>query len=174
MDPLTVTVSVASFLANCLSTVKILSSLSSRYQHVQITIRSIVNETTYLGSFFAHIQQLLLINAPGVTDTSAAGRELRQTFDVALTACLITFGCLEEEVRQLAIKTPQGSGPEWKEFTQRMWKEEIMNEILMQIREQQATMALLVQTLQMYGYHLVVVMHILNVTGNPCRQAITS
>lgn len=151
MDPLTVTVSVASFLANCLSTVKVLGSLSSRYQHVLVTISSIVSETTFLGSYLAHIQQLLLINAPGITDTSAAGRELRQMFDVALTACLITFGCLEEEVRHLAIKTPDGVDADWKEISRRLWKEEIMTEILMQIREQQATMALLVQTLQMYG-----------------------
>jgi hypothetical protein len=153
MDPLTVTVSVASFLSNCLTTVKVLSSLSSRYQHVLNTISSIVSETTYLGSFLAHVQQLLLINAPNVNDASPAGRELRQTFDIALTACLITFGCLEEEVRHLAIRMPEGAGAEWKEKVKRLWKDDIMNEILMQIREQQATMALLVQTLQMCGHY---------------------
>ncbi|KIW02212.1 hypothetical protein, variant [Verruconis gallopava] len=149
MDPLTVTVSVASFLANCLTTVKVLGSLSSRYPHVLVTISSIVTETTYLGSFLGHIQELLLINAPSVHDTSPAGRELRQTFDLALSACLITFGCLEEEVRQLAIQPPPDAGPEWKERVKQLWKDDIMNEILTQIREQQSTMALLVQTLQM-------------------------
>lgn len=150
MDPLAVTVSVATLTASGLTTVRALSTLSNRYQHALVTISSMVGETTILFAYLAHIQQLLLINAPGVQDTSRPGIELRKTFDTALTACVITFQCLEEEVRQLAVKTPEGSGPEWKEIIKRLWKHEVMSEFLKQIREQQAIMALLVQTLQMY------------------------
>jgi hypothetical protein len=149
MDPLSVTVSVATFLANCLTTVKSLSNLSNKYQHALVTISSIVSETTILGAYLAHVQQLLLINAPGVSDQGASGVELRRTFDVALTACLITFSCLEEEVRSLARKAGDTADPEWKEQAKSIWKDGIMNELLSQVHEQQTTMALLVQTLQM-------------------------
>jgi hypothetical protein len=81
---------------------------------------------------------------------------------------------LEEEVRQLAVKAPPGVGPEWKQIAKRLWKDETMNEILMQIREQQATMALLVQTLQMYGCNRTTWWQTLTATGNPCRQATIS
>ncbi|KAF2430053.1 hypothetical protein EJ08DRAFT_259592 [Tothia fuscella] len=149
MDPLSVTVSVATFLANCLTTVKTLSNLSSKYQHALTTITSIVSETTILGAYLAHVQQLLLINAPGVSDQGAPGVELRRTFDVALTACLITFSCMEEEVRSLATRAGNSSDPGWKNTSRAVWKEGVMNELLNQVQEQQRTMALLVQTLQM-------------------------
>ena len=150
MDPLSVTVSVATFLANCLITVKSLSNLSSKYQNALSTISSIVSDTTILGAYLAHIQQLLLINAPGITDPGASGAELRRMFDTALTACLITFSCLEEEVRALAVKSLDGPEADWKETAKLIWKDDVMDELLKQIREQQTTMALLVQTLKMY------------------------
>jgi hypothetical protein len=152
MDPLSVTVSVATFLANCLITAKALSNLSSKYQHAVATITSIVSETTVLGSGLAQIQQLLLINAPGLQEQGPPGIELRRMFDTALTACLITFSCLEEEVRNLAIKSADGADLEWREKSRIVWKEEIMRELLRQIRDQQVTMGLLVQTLQMYVF----------------------
>lgn len=151
MDPLSVTVSVATFLANCLVTVKALSNLSSKYHHADAvpTITSIVSETTILAAALAHIQQLLLINAPGLQEQGASGIELRRMFDTALTACLITFSCLEEEVRNLAIKSADGADPDWQEKSRIVWKEEVMRELSRQIRDQQSTLGLLVQTLQM-------------------------
>jgi hypothetical protein len=154
MDPLSVTVSVATFLANCLMTAKDLRNLSPKYQHALATITSLVSETTVLGSGLAQIQQLLLINAPGLQEQGPSGVELRRMFDTALTACLITFSCLEEEVKNLAIKSSDGADLEWREKSRIVWKEEIMQELLRQIRDQQVTMGLLVQTLQMYVFRL--------------------
>jgi hypothetical protein len=154
MDPLSVTVSVATFLANCLTTVKSLSNLSSKYQHALVTIGSIVSETTILGAYLAQIQQLLLINAPGVSDYGPGGIELRRTFDIALTACLTTFSCLEEEVRRLAAKAGEPQDADWKEVAKVIWKDDIMTELLKEVHEQQTAMALLVQTLQMFAYSI--------------------
>jgi hypothetical protein len=140
-----------------------------------VTISSIVSETTILGAYLAHIQQLLLMNAPGVSDQGVAGAELRRTFDIALTACLITFSCLEEETRRLAHKAGDGSDVDWKEKAKKVWKEQTMNELLTQVHQQQTAMALLVQTLQM---SVISRPHSLfgaaNPTeGNPFRQATT-
>lgn len=148
MDPLSVTVSLATFLANCLTTAKALASLSSRYQHALVTISSIVSETTFFGAYLAQVQQLILINAPGVKDDGPAGVELRGTFDTALTASLVTFCCLEEEVRLLAARS-KSSEKDWKETARRIWKDDVMSEFLQQIQEQQETMSVLVQSLQM-------------------------
>jgi len=150
MDPLSVTVSVATFLANCLITVKALGSLSSKYQHALGTIASIVSDTTVLGAYLAQVQQLLLINAPGLQEQGPSGVEIRRMFDTALTACLITFSCLEEEVRLLTEGAANGPGVDWKEKAKRIWKEDVMLELLKQIGEQQITIGLLVQTLKMY------------------------
>lgn len=147
MDPLSVTISVATFLANCLITVAALRNLGPKYQHAVPTITSIVSETTILAAALAHIQQLLLINAPGLQEQGASGIELRRMFDTALTACLITFSCLEEEVRTLAIKS--GAVPQWSGRSRAVWKEEVMRELSRQIKDQQTTLGLLVQTLQM-------------------------
>ncbi|TLD38759.1 hypothetical protein E2P81_ATG01302 [Venturia nashicola] len=149
MDPLSVTVSVAAFLANCLITVAALRNLSPKYQHAVPTITSFVSETTILAAVLAHIQQLLLINAPGLQEQGASGFELRRMFDTALTACLITFSCLEEQVRTLAIKSVDGADPHWREKSRLAWKEGVMRELLQQIKDQQSTLRLLVQTLQM-------------------------
>jgi hypothetical protein len=150
MDPLSVTVSVATFLANCLITVKTLGNLSSKYQHALGTITSIVTETTVLGAYLAQIQQLLLINAPGLQQQGPSGVELRRMFDTALTACLITFSCLEEEVRLLTVATADGPEVDWIGKSKLVWKEGVMRELRKQIGEQQITMGLLVQTLKMY------------------------
>lgn len=149
MDPLSVTISVATFLANCLITVASLRSLSPKYQHAVPTITSIVSETTILAAALAHIQRLLLINAPGLQEQGAPGIEFRRMFDTALTACLITFSCLEEEVRTLAIESTNGADPQWREKSRVVWKEEVMRELSRQIKDQQTTLGLLVQTLQM-------------------------
>lgn len=149
MDPLSATVSVATFLANCLITIAALRNLTPKYQHAVSTITSIVSETTILAAALAHIQQLLLINAPGLQEQGASGIELRRMFDTALTACLITFSCLEEEVRTLAIKSADGADPHWSEKSRIAWKEAVMRELSRQIKDQQTTLGLLVQTLQM-------------------------
>jgi hypothetical protein len=47
------------------------------------------------------------------------------------------------------VKTAEGPETEWTETAKAVWKDEVMNELLKQIRKQQTTMALLVQTLQM-------------------------
>jgi hypothetical protein len=116
------------------------------------------------------------MNAPGVSDQGAAGAELRRTFDIALTACLITFSCLEEETRRLAHKAGDGTDTNWKEKAKKAWKEDTMSELLKQVHQQQTAMALLVQTLQMsvtsrsHGLTNAANM----VQGNPFQQAITS
>ncbi|QDS71001.1 hypothetical protein FKW77_007773 [Venturia effusa] len=149
MDPLSVTVSVATFLANCLITVTALKTLSPQYQHAVPTITSIVSETTILAAALAHIQQLLLINAPGLQDQGASGIELRQMFDTTLTACLITFSCLGEEVKTLTIKSADVAESHWRGKSRVVWKEEVMQELLRQIQDQQTTLGFLVQSLQM-------------------------
>jgi hypothetical protein len=140
-----------------------------------VVISSFVSETTILGAYLAHVQQLLLMNAPGVSDQGAPGVELRRTFDIALTACLITFSCLEEETRRLSKKAGDSSEADWKETAKLAWKDETMNELLKQIHEQQTAMALLVQTLQMFvPLTLSASLHPSNCTeGNPFRQATT-
>jgi hypothetical protein len=90
------------------------------------------------------------MNAPGVSDQGAPGVELRRTFDIALTACLITFSCLEEETRRLSEKASDSSEADWKEMAKLAWKDDTMNALLKQVHEQQTAMALLVQTLQMF------------------------
>lgn len=149
MDPLSITISVASFSANCLFTVAALRNLTPKYQHAVPTIISIVSETTILAAALAHIQQLLLINAPSLQVQGGSGIELRRMLDTALTACLITFSCLGEEVKTLAVKSADGADPHWREKSRVVWKEEVMRELSRQIKDQQSTLGLMVQALQM-------------------------
>lgn len=74
--------------------------------------------------------------------------QLLETFDRALTGCRVVYGCLEEEVRELVLKS-QNEDLKFKDKAKFLWKEETFKELLQQIRGQQSALSLLIQGLQM-------------------------
>jgi hypothetical protein len=75
--------------------------------------------------------------------------DCRSTFDSVLTGCLIVFSVLDDELRKLS---PWDEEPpmSWLQRLNVLWNEQIMVDVLEQMRGQHGALGLLVQILQMY------------------------
>lgn len=74
-------------------------------------------------------------------------QQLSASFEIALLGCASTFAVLEEELKEM-----QGgeAGPSRMQRARYVWKEEIMNELLQQLRGQQGALQLLLIALHTY------------------------
>jgi hypothetical protein len=121
-------------LPQCIGAAKKLYDLRPRFQDASLLISAIYSESMVVAASLSQVQNLLqhdaLLNKP----------ELLDTFDRALTGCRVVYGCLDEEVQELARDSdPDALGP----------KQETFKELLTQIRGQQSALSLLIQGLRM-------------------------
>ncbi|CAO2649516.1 Nn.00g069010.m01.CDS01 [Neocucurbitaria sp. VM-36] len=129
-------------LPQVIQSAKELYDLRSRYKDASILITAIYSESMVIAASLSQVQNLLhhdaLQNKP----------QLLETFDRALTGCRVVYGCLEEEVRDLAAKA-KTDDLLFKDRAKFLWKEDTFKELLTQIRGQQSALSLLIQGLQM-------------------------
>jgi hypothetical protein len=80
---------------------------------------------------------------------------------------MVLFSSLEEEIGNLRIAAEQSGGLTWKDRLKPAWKEETMIGLLQQIRGQEASLTLLLQSLQMYSFYNAVwySLHLHNLLG---------
>ncbi|RMZ73207.1 ankyrin repeat [Pyrenophora seminiperda CCB06] len=129
-------------LPQCIKSAQELYDLRTKYKEASVLISAIYSESMVIAASLSQVQNLLqhdaLQNKP----------QLLETFDRALTGCRVVYGCLEEEVRELAIKADHDH-LKFKDRAKFLWKEETFKELLTQIRGQQSALSLLIQGLQM-------------------------
>lgn len=129
-------------LPQAIQSAKELYDLRSRYKDASVLITAIYSESMVIAASLSQVQNLLehaaLQNKP----------QLLETFDRALTGCRVVYGCLEEEVRELAAKA-ETDDLKFKDRAKFLWKEDTFKELLTQIRGQQSALSLLIQGLQM-------------------------
>jgi hypothetical protein len=153
MDPLSITATVVTLTARCISTAKSLYNLHSQFKHAHLTISAIYSESTIISASLGHVQNLVL------TKPEAFGErpELGGILDTALTGVMLVFSVLGDEVQELmgvGGDGHEGSGSLGRELGKRkamkvVWKEDVMRELLVQIRGQQTALTLLIQALQL-------------------------
>jgi hypothetical protein len=129
-------------LPQCIQSAKQLYDLRSRYKDANILITAIYSESMVIAASLSQVQTLLH------QDTLKSKPQLLQTFDRALTGCRVVYGCLEEEVRDLVVKT-ETDDLKFRDRAKFLWKEDTFKELLTQIRGQQSALSLLIQGLQM-------------------------
>jgi hypothetical protein len=81
-------------------------------------------------------------------DTLRSKPFLYETVDRALTGCRVVYVCLDEEVKSLAKKA-NNDDLKFKDHAKYPWKDDTFQELLLQIRNQQLALSLLLQGLQM-------------------------
>ncbi|KAJ4343934.1 hypothetical protein N0V95_006536 [Ascochyta clinopodiicola] len=129
-------------LPQCIQSAKELYDLRERYKDASILITAIYSESMVIAASLSQVQNLLQ------HDALLRKPQLLETFDRALTGCRVVYGCLEEEVRDLAEKAER-SDLKFKDRAKFLWKEDTFKELLTQIRGQQSALSLLIQGLQM-------------------------
>ena len=129
-------------LPQCIQSAKALYDLRSRYKDASILITAIYSESMVIAASLSQVQNLLH------HDALQSKPQLLETFDRALTGCRVVYGCLEEEVRELADKA-ENEDLRFKDRATFLWKEDTFKELLTQIRGQQSALSLLIQGLQM-------------------------
>lgn len=142
MDPLSIASTVANITGVCLKTAMLLDHLRSRYQNASLTISALCSECTVITASLTEVQTYVLQN-PGMHTRP----ELRTTFDMALTGCMVIFSCLDQEVQKISEAGP--SKLTWRSKARFAWNEDSMKEYLSQIRGQQAALSFLIQLLHM-------------------------
>jgi hypothetical protein len=121
-------------LPQCIGAAKKLYDLRPRFHDASLLISAIYSESMVVAASLSQVQSLLqhdaLLNKP----------ELLDTFDRALTGCRVVYGCLDDEVQDLARDSDRSALGT---------KQETFRELLTQIRGQQSALSLLIQGLRM-------------------------
>lgn len=142
MDPLSITSTVLSLTAQCLSTAKALYDLIERFKDAELTITAIHSESLVIAASLSQIQAVVL----GSPQSLGPDRpELESLFDNALTGCMVVYSALDKEIQDLKMKPDT-----IMERAAILWKEDTMRNLLQQIRWQKGSISVLIQTLQMY------------------------
>ncbi|KAF2184658.1 hypothetical protein K469DRAFT_739282 [Zopfia rhizophila CBS 207.26] len=142
METVSAAIGVMVAIPQCITTAKELYDLRSRYKDASVLITAIYSESMVIAASLSQVQTLLQ------DDALQDKPELHETFDRALTGCRVVYGCLEEEVRELAQKA-QSEELGRVDRVRYLLKEETFKELLQQIRGQQSALSLLIQGLQM-------------------------
>ncbi|KAF2145327.1 uncharacterized protein K452DRAFT_355813 [Aplosporella prunicola CBS 121167] len=151
MDPVTalgLTSSVVEITAHCLKAATALDELRQKYESAERTITAFCAESTGISASLSQVQSLLLrdpVNDPSYLKNRP---ELLPAFDTALTGCEVVYACLDEEIQRLVLGAVNTDNLTWKVKARFVWKEDVMKELLQQLRGQQAALNLLIQALQ--------------------------
>lgn len=152
MDPLSITGTVLSITARCLTTAKALYDLREKYKDAQVIISAIYTESTVISASLSRIQSLVLQDPDALSKQLQFRPELETVFDTALTGCMVVFSVLDDEVQKLTTAGADAVGSAklgFKAKARYLWNEATMKELLQQIRGQQTAITLLIQGLQM-------------------------
>ena len=159
MDPLSITAAVVSLTGVCLVTAKRISDLRTRFNVTSLTLTAILSETTTVSSSLGQIQSALLCFSSTFVSQFERDSTLLQTLDTALIGCSVVILALQEEIGKLeagllkarADRSGDQIQSHWLLRMKILWKENIMKELLVQIRGQQASLGFLLQALNMCG-----------------------
>ncbi len=78
-----------------------------------MTIVTIFSEITAISTSLPHLQMIIFPKQDFVR-TLDSRPELAHTLDTALIGCMVIFGCLDEEIRDIIAKRSQTGALSWK------------------------------------------------------------
>jgi hypothetical protein len=152
MDPLSIISAVAGLTGACVKTVKTLKDLQEKYKDAQMTISAICAETSIISVTLSKIQ-LMLVSNPDILKLPQGmpglGLDLRATFDIALTGCIMLYSCLDTEVEKLKEYAFGAHELCWADKAKFLWNEDTMKTYLDYLHGQQTSITLLVSILQL-------------------------
>ena len=149
MDPLSLTASILAITTACLKSAHLLDGLREKYKHAQVTISALCAEVIVISASLSQIQSLVLANPGAIITQLRSISEVIATFDTALTGCSVVIAVLNDEITALVTSGQEGI-TNWRQRAKLIWKDDLMKDLLQQLRGQSAAIGLLIQTLQMY------------------------
>lgn len=144
VDPLSIAGVIVAISNNTIQTARAIYLLISKYKHAEQTISAIHSESYVISAFLGQIQHLLLRNPDVLQRTFKSQAALEATFDTALSGCTEVYSILDFEVQKL-----YSNGNSIKAKMKAVWKEDIMKDLLDQVRGRKAALGFLVQGLQL-------------------------
>jgi hypothetical protein len=154
MDPISLTAGILSITTACLKSAHRLDGLREKYKHAQTTITALCAEAKVISASLSQIQSLILGNAGALITQLRPRSEVIAIFDNALTGCAVVFAVLDNELAALSSEDEDGV-MNWTQKAKLMWKDDLMKDLLQQLRGQTAAIGLLIQALQMYAKYLI-------------------
>ena len=145
MDPLSITGTVLAITACCVKSAKGLYSLRERYKHAHLVISAIYSEITVISASLSRVQGLILTKPETFEWNLKSQPQLEIILDTALTGCMLVFSILDDEVTRLVQH-----GDSMRARAAAIWNEDVMQQLLGQIRAQETSLTLLIAALQLY------------------------
>lgn len=152
-DPLSVSATVVHLIGSCVSTAKTLNDLRFHYKHANLTIGSLCTQIAVISASLSQLQSMVLYQ-PGMLESRFDARpDLKDTFDTALTGCIVVLSALDLELAKLSpVREGSTEYSKWAK-TKYMWNEDTMALLSTHLEKQEGAISLLLQTLQMYVSH---------------------
>ena len=144
MDPLSIAGAIAAISTNIIKTARGIYLLIDKYKHAEQTISAIHSQSYTISAFLGQIQDLSLRNPDVLQRVFESNTALEATFDAALSGCTEVYSILDIEIQKL-----YSNGNSVKTKIQALWKEDIMKDLLDQVRARNAALGFLVQGLQL-------------------------
>jgi hypothetical protein len=143
MDPLSIATGVASLVTVCVKSIRSLKAIANTYKSASPTILAISSECSVISAALSQIQNLFLRNPDSLKLQLGLQSQLHAAIETALTGCSVTLATLDDE-----IQTVTGESSRLVRLKY-MWNEDIMKELLQNLRGQHGGLNLLLTALQM-------------------------
>ena len=148
MDPLSISLAVASLTFSFAKVTKCLFAIKDTYKNVPITVVSMIAECNTINLAFTHLQSLVQKNPVALSSSFISQDTLSKTFDDALTGCMFTSSAIERELKNL-VEGEEGLGSiGFRARVGFIWDEDTMNHLLQHLRGQHTAVSTLVTLLQ--------------------------
>lgn len=144
VDPLSIAGAIVAISTSTIKTARAIHLLIDKYKHAEQTISAIHSESHAISAFLGQIQDVLLRNPDVLQKTFKSQAALEATFDAALSGCMEVYSILDMEIQKL-----YNNANSVKAKMQALWKEDIMKDLLDQVRCRKAALGFLVQGLQL-------------------------
>jgi hypothetical protein len=149
MDPLSIATGAASLTTACVKSIRSLKAIANTYKSASLTILAISSECSVISTALSQIQNLFLHNPDSLKLQLGLQNQLHAAIETALTGCSVTLAALDDELQKLAEgQTVTGESSRLVRLKY-MWNEDIMKELLQNLRGQHGGLNLLLTALQM-------------------------
>jgi hypothetical protein len=147
MDPTIITAAVSSILLIIAKSGQQLARVRDKYKNYQSALNMIQTECTALAAAMDQIQTLF---AGGSRWAANLPNALIEAFDLSLKAAATTMAVLQEEIDELLIAAVITQANRIRDKTAYVWKEQLMADLLQQLRGESNALSLLLSAAQWY------------------------
>lgn len=147
MDPMAIIGAASSLIVSFARVSKSLSDIKSSFDKAPIAIASMMTECKTISAVLTRLQNLTLGNPVALSPRLMTPETLIESFDDALTGCMLVLSALEAQLQRLI----EGEKPETTGFVTRvrlLWNEEAMSQLLGHLRGQHTAISTLIALFQ--------------------------